>query len=113
VVLMTPSSAQAQKWNFIRQPDGSYKIKNTKNGYLLTVDISPNSSSEVSLKADSNSASQRWFVYKYNGNYVIRPASATDVVLDVPGASTADNTKIQAHRINYTAAQSFTITKVR
>lgn len=113
VVLASPSSAQAQKWNFIRQVDGSYKIKNTKNGYLLTVAVSPNSESAVSLAADKNFDSQRWFVYKYNGNYVIRPASAADVVLDVPGASTADNTKIQAHRINYTSAQCFTISKIR
>jgi len=113
VVLASPSSAQAQKWNFIRQSDGSYKIKNTKNGYFLTMDVATHGSSAVTLKADENSPSQRWFVYLHNGNYIIRPAAATDVVLDVPEASTADNTKIQGHISNMSAAQYFTISKIR
>jgi len=113
VVLASPSSAQAQKWNFVRQSDGSYKIKNTKNGYFLTMDVATHGSSAVSLKADENSPSQRWFLYLHNGNYIIRPAAATDVVLDVPGASTADNTKIQGYISNMSDSQYFTISKVR
>jgi hypothetical protein len=36
-----------------------------------------------------------------------------DMVLDVPGASNADNTKIQTYLANYTIAQCFEITKIK
>ena len=113
VVTADPSSAAAQNWNFIRQSDGSYKIKNMKNGYLLTIAVGTAAASTVTLESDKNSSSQRWFVYKYKDGYVIRPASASDVVLDVASASTENNAKIQGYRVNYTAAQCFTITKTR
>ena len=113
VVTADPSSAAAQNWNFIRQSDGSYKIKNMKNGYLLTIALGTAAASTVTLESDKNSSSQRWFVYKYKGEYVIRPAVSSDVVLDVASGSTASNAKIQGYRVNYSAAQCFTITKTR
>jgi chitodextrinase len=112
-VLGTPSNDPAQKWNFIRQADGSYKIKNIRNGYFLTAGFTTNSDAAVTLTQDNGSLDQRWFVYKYKGNLVIRPASKGDLVLDVGGGSTADGAVIGIHRVNYTAAQSFTVTKTR
>jgi len=113
VALASPSSDQAQKWNFIRQADGSYKIKNVKNGYVLTAGATLNNNATVTLTADTNSAEQRWFVYKYKGNLVLRPASKGDLVMDVTGGSTADGALIGIYRVNYTSAQFFTVTKTR
>ena len=113
VVLASPSSAQAQNWNFVRQSDGSYMIKNMKNGYVLTIDLGSGFDSSVALESDKGGNNQRWFVYKYNDGYVIRPVCATDVVLDVKGAGYEDNTLIQGYRVNYSNAQCFTITKTR
>ena len=112
-VLGTPANDLAQKWNFIRQADGSYKIKNVKNGNLLTAGLTTNSNADVSLAQDNGSAEQRWFVYAYKGNLVLRPASKGDLVLDVAGGSTADGALIGIHRVNYTSAQMFTVAKVR
>lgn len=113
VVLGSATSDKTQKWNFIRQADGSYKIKNTQNGYLLTAAATYGNAGAVTLQPDNNESGQFWHVYSYQGTYIMRPAYATDLVLDVCGGSRDDGALLEVYAVNYSAAQFFTVTKVR
>ena len=81
------STSPAQQWNFIRQSDGSYVIINVKYGKYLDVDgASSKAGTNVQIWENTGSSAQRWFIYAVNGGYVLRPACATDCVLDVINA---------------------------
>lgn len=112
VVLATISSDSSQYWNFIRQSDGSYMIKNMKTGTYLTAKNST-TAAEVTLAPNNGTTYQHWFVYKYNGKCIIRPACAVDMVLNVTNSGTESGTKIQTALISYANSQCFVITKVR
>ncbi len=111
VIIYPASSAAAQIWTFTRQSDGSYEIKNSKNGYCLDVDGGSGAEgANVQIYTDNDSAAQRWFIYQYESYYLLRPASSETCVLDVAGAGTAQLTNVDIWTFNATKAQFFTIT---
>lgn len=113
VVLYHDSTSPAQKWNFVRQSDGSYKITNVKYGTCLDVNgASFKSGTNVQLWEDIGSTAQRWFIYKSGNKYIFRPACSFEAVLDVNGGASADNTNIQIWHHNAGDAQLFEINKL-
>ena len=111
VIIYTPSDAAAQKYVFDRQSDGSYKLTNTKNNYVLDVaGASKENFANVQLYASNDTAAQRWFIYMKEGNYMFRPSCADSSVLDVYAAGTAPMTNVDIYQMNNTPAQKFTIT---
>ncbi|MBQ3546229.1 MAG: RICIN domain-containing protein [Lachnospiraceae bacterium] len=113
VILYTPSTAAAQHWKFERQSDGSYKIINQKTGQCLEAsDGGSTAGTNVLIDTSDDSASQRWFIYKLDGKYALRPACSSTCVLDVKDNSSEDLTNIQINTFEFGEAQQFKISKV-
>ena len=111
VIIYTPSDAAAQKYVFDRQSNGSYKLTNTKNNYVLDVaGGSKENFANVQLYASNDTAAQRWFIYIKEGNYMFRPSCADSSVLDVYAGGTEAMTNVNIYQMNNTPAQKFTIT---
>lgn len=112
VITYTPSNAAAQKYKFDRQSDGSYKLTNQKNGYVLDVYAGSSANlTNVQVYQSNNTAAQRWFIYQKEGYYIFRPGCATNAVLDVYAASKTAGANVDIYTMNNTAAQKFTIAK--
>lgn len=114
VIIYSPSDKPAQVWKFTRHSDGSYTITNQKDGkkVLSVADDSHKSGANVQIETSNSDSGQRWFIYSYDGKYVLRPVCASGRVLDVYGSKTADMTNVQTYTFNGTSAQKFSITKV-
>ena len=70
-----------QLWHYIEQSDGSYKIINEFNGYVLSLENgSVSSGSNAILAPDGGSAAQRWYIHD-NGDstFVITPKLNADL----------------------------------
>jgi hypothetical protein len=112
VIIYTPSDAAAQKYKFDRQSDGSYKLTNQKNNYVLDVaGASSANFTNVQIYSSNSSAAQRWFIYLKEGSYIFRPACASTAVLDVYAGAKDPNTNVDIYEMNNTAAQKFNIDK--
>ncbi|MGN0502558.1 MAG: RICIN domain-containing protein, partial [Ruminococcus sp.] len=112
VILYTPSTSNAQKWRFILQNDGSYKIINQKDNKCLSVDGSSSiSGANVIIDTDNDSIGQRWFLYESDGKYTLRAACSESCVLDVTNADTADYTNIRQYTYTGLSEQKLTINK--
>ena len=102
------------KWLFEYQDDGTYKIKNVKYEKYLTVfgAISEEGRMNVSVEANNDSDSQKWYILDLgDGQYALR-AKSTNAVLDVYGAqdsSIKDGSNVATHGYGGTPAQKFTI----
>ena len=110
VIIYTPSDAAAQKYKFERQSDGSYKLINQKNGYVLDVNGGlSNNFTNVQVYQSNDTSAQRWFVYLKEGTHIFRPACAKNSVLDVYAGAKDPTTNVDIYEMNNTAAQKFTI----
>ncbi len=114
VLLRYANTGYNQTWRFIRFSDGSYEITNLKNGKSLACDGYPGTpGSNVYVKFSDNTASQRWFIYEVNGNYVLGSKSALSAVIERANGSTASGTNIQLANFSASsAAQQFKINKI-
>lgn len=92
VIAYTPSDAPAQRYNFVRQSDGSYVAFNTKNNMVMQLETdSKETGIKVQLGDESGEMKQRWFIYKnYDNTYILQsavsPACAVSVSSDSPAA---------------------------
>jgi hypothetical protein len=110
VIIYGDSDADAQKWKFVRQSDGSYEIVNKKNDKLLDVYWAMSTSkSNVQIYQDHDNIAQRWFIYKVGEQYMFRPACSNTCVLDVEGNGTAPLTNVQTYAYNGTDSQLFNL----
>lgn len=111
-VVAWDSGDDDQKWNFVRQDDGSYKLENKGNpGYYLTVFESLKyGEMNVLISPDNNSDGQKWYILNDgNGKYILR-AKCSNAAIDVNGGSTAINgTNVSTYMYNATDAQKFTL----
>ena len=110
VVQSSSSPTTYQLWQFVRQGDGSYEIINQGNGFLLNNsggNINPGTN--INTRGDENLTQQRWFIYLKEGNYILRPACASDNLLTVKDGSIADGANIQTETAVFSEAQMFFI----
>ena len=62
-----------QYWKFFRQGDGSYIIKNAKNGQCLDVkDSSGQDGANIIVSDENNSNSQKWYIYPCGDGYQLK-----------------------------------------
>ena len=104
----------SQVWTFIRNNDGSYKIKNKATGKCLDVSgASTSSGANIQIYADNGTKAQSWFIHEnYDGTYIIRSKCASTCVMDVSGGSSTAGTNIMNYTADGTQAQKFTISKI-
>lgn len=100
-------------WNFERQADGSYVIKNTKNNYVLnSAGAGKTDGTNVNTVLFSGADSEKWFIYKIAENqYALKPKHC-NLVMDVYGGYSEDGTNIQLYTYNASSAQLFKINTI-
>lgn len=104
---------KSQYWQFIRNSDGSYTIKNKKNGKVLDVsNAGYNSGANIWTYKSNMSNAQRWFIYSANGHYAISPKCAPQCVIDISNNSTANGANAQSYKYNGSGAQLYDILPV-
>ena len=108
VIIYTPSDAAAQKYTFERQSDGSYKLINQKNGYVLEV-ASSASGANVQIAESDNTSDQRWFIYVKEGHYIFRPASSKNYVLKTCDDGTDPLTRLNIKSLSHNGVPQFDI----
>lgn len=108
------NSDPRQVWHFLRQSDGSYKIKNEYNNSLMDVysSLSDDGTNVITSSDDHNGGNQRWYLFGASGGYRFSPVFASYKALDVRGNSNANGTNVVIWDANDTAAQIFSISKV-
>lgn len=102
-----------EHWNFYRQADGSYIIKNLSNDKALDVDNWGGSGANVQVYAEgkSSQSNQQWYICPSFGGCIFIPKHGSGIVMDCSTGSSAKGTNIQVWADNETKAQIFTIYK--
>ena len=112
VSLRAEIPADKQKWHFIRQSDGSYKIYSLLGGKRLDVyNASPDSGANIGVYTDNGSNAQQWYIYGDSGSYRLA-AKCSSNVMDLNGGYTTDGTNVRTYISNNTAAQKFSIYRI-
>ena len=115
VYMSENKNANNQIFHFVRQTDGSYKIKSRRNSsYCLDVfNDTYVDSTNVGVYEENDSNAQKWMIY-YAGDdyYRFRPIGCNSAILDVEGASPDEGTNVQIYTYNQTDAQLFSIKKM-
>jgi hypothetical protein len=97
-------------FKFHRNDNGSYTITSAYNGEVLDVEgASDSDGAKIQTWSNSNTDNQRWYIYSYDGGYILQPRNSSTRVLDCNGGYTTDGTDIQIWEQNNTSAQTFSI----
>lgn len=113
VSLRTETGDLNQIWEFSRNEDGSYKIKNCADGLILDVNnFGTTNGTNVQVWVNNDSSAQRFYIYGVSGAYYLR-GKCGDLVLDVNGGLIEDGTNIQMWEKNDSTAQQFQIWKLQ
>ncbi|MGN0181555.1 MAG: leucine-rich repeat protein [Candidatus Ornithomonoglobus sp.] len=109
VILQGEIPSDNQKWHFVRQSDGSYKISSLKDEKCLDVEsASSDAGANVKVETDNGSTAQKWYLIKQGGNICLA-AACTTCRLDISGGIFEDGINIQMYTSNNSDAQFFTI----
>lgn len=110
VSLRLETDADTQKWHFLRQTDGSYKIVNLHDSKCLEVaSASTENGANVQVFTDNNTDAQRWYIIdKSNGKYALQ-SKIGDKVIDLPSGVTDEGTNVQMWQSNDSDAQKYSI----
>ena len=101
----------SQRWHFIRQSDGSYRIINEYNGIYLNADAMGPAGSNVSVSDYMDWDGQKWYIIK-NGNwYSIVTKYNPELYLDVKNSDYSSGNNIGIWTKNGAEAQLFDIYK--
>lgn len=110
------NSSAAQRFRFIANGDGTYRISSalTSAQVLDVAGGGTGSGAKVQTWTWANVGQQRWHVSvsAASGYVTIKPAHATSRCLDVPGGSTKSGVQLQIHTCNNTSSQQFKLTGV-
>lgn len=79
-----------QKWHFVRNSNGTYKIISTSNNYALDVrgtsDV--DGTDVIPFETDTGNSNQQFYIFEMYGAYYIRPAFTTTKMLDMAQSGT-------------------------
>ncbi|PDQ34411.1 MAG: hypothetical protein B5766_11410 [Candidatus Lumbricidophila eiseniae] len=110
--IYTDNGTGAQAWQFTRQPDGTYTIRNPQSDkYLDVAGASGINGGKVQIWTGNGTCAQKWSLTAQNNNYIL-VSSCSGKVLDVAGGGTAPGTRVQIWGQNGTGAQSWTLTSL-
>ncbi len=84
-----------EMWRFQRQSDGSYTISSCVDGKRIDVNNADSASgTRVQLWEPNDSDAQKWYIYMYDGGWVLRP-KCSQCVLDLPDANATAGNGVQ------------------
>lgn len=100
-------------WRFIRQSDGTYKIRSEYNGkYLNAAGAATADGTAIQTAAGSDSAAQKWYLCPDDSKSYARYSIASSYcrgAIDKPDSYTSTGQNVQLFTANYTDAQLFQI----
>ena len=104
----------AQKFNVIKQSDGTYKIQNTNSEKYLTVQAGNyQNSTNIFQYANIGNEQQKFEIIKTSDGYFrIRCAGNSNYSIDVAGGNVAEGTNVQIYNNNTTPAQKWIFQKL-
>ena len=113
IQLFTSHSGLNQKWKFVYNEAGYYKILSTQdNNYCLDINSDPyGRKSNVKLSTCSESETQHFIVETDSEGYYKISSYDKQYVLDIAGAIARNNANIQLYESHNNANQRFTINK--
>ena len=113
VTMRNMTGKAEQVWHFQkRSDDNSYKIVSCLDGKILDVtNLGTEDGTNLGVCGNNDSNAQRWYVYGESGAYYFR-ARCGELVIDIPGGSTADGENVHMWTYNGGTAQKFQIWKV-
>lgn len=99
------------QWIFTRNENGTYTIKSSASGKVLTVSNgSYTPRSPITVSDYSGSSAQHWFIYeRMYGCYVLSAECTSGLALDINGGSASAGATVQTYTYNSTQAQIFDI----
>lgn len=101
-----------QAWIFNRQSDGSYTITSMLDtARLTTCNRDGSSGASIVVSHDGVDLSQKWYIYRGNKGYMLRPLHS-DKVMDLDSGGYAAGTNIQLYEYNDTSSQYYNINKI-
>ena len=110
--LYAGNGTTAQQFQFTKQTDGSYVIKNVNSGLVLDVAAgSAKNGAEVRQYAANGSIAQKWFIRSVGNGYAFQSALG-NWALDVSGAHTSSKTSVRLYSANGSAGQIFALSSV-
>ena len=115
VMISTPTGDSSQIWEFIKRTNGSYMIRNQKNGtYLCATSSQSANGTNIHSYSFTGSKGQHWDFYYVDGSYVIVPTCSYAATMDVSGGTTSNGGNIQlwAYNDDLSDAKRFNIIKV-
>ena len=104
----------AQKFNVIKQSDGTYKIQNTNSEKYLTVQAGnyQNSTNIFQYSNLGNDQQKFEIIRASDGYFRIRCAGNSNYSIDVAGGNVAEGTNVQIYNNNTTPAQKWIFQKL-
>lgn len=110
VLRLGSGTSDAMKFDFYRQPDGSYEIVNAVSNMALDIESGQaNDGAVIRQWTRNNTPAQRWWLRVADSGGVYIQSALGNWVLDLSSGNTADGTRIQLHMPNETVAQQFVI----
>lgn len=101
--LYKSNGTAAQQFEFVKNSDGTYSIKNTKSGLML--DVAKNGN--VQQYKSNGTVAQKWKIIENNDGSVSFKSLRNGLMLDVQGGKTANKTNIHTYKANGSGAQKF------
>lgn len=116
ISLANYSYDKTMNWEFTRQSDGTYNIKNAYSGRSIDVYGAGNINGEaVQVWKDSNGDKNCFFIYNFNGGYRFVPRSSKKDkrAIDIINNNIVSGSKLQLYEAEYATnnAQTFVIRK--
>ena len=112
IIIHSLKPSDNQKWHFIRNSDGSYKIQSVKDEKYLDVEFaSGEDGAKVQVYENTESTAQKWFILSEDGHQYLA-SQCSNGRLDVTNNDNSDGAIIQMCSSNKTEAQQFMIYRI-
>ena len=112
IVIQSLIPSDNQKWHFMRNSDGSYKIQSVKDEKYLDVEFASDADgAKVQVYENTESTAQKWFILSEDGHQYLA-SQCSNGRLDVANNETKDGTIIQMYSNKKTSAQQFTVYRI-
>ncbi|HEY8979993.1 MAG TPA: glycoside hydrolase N-terminal domain-containing protein [Streptomyces sp.] len=100
-----------QRFTFLPSDGGHYRIRAEHSGLVLNV-ASGSSGADVTQQPDTGAAGQQWRTVDHGDGTISLVNRQSGLALDVPGASTADGTRISQSAATGSANQRFRLQRI-
>lgn len=108
VSIYSDNGSDAQRFEFIKNDDGTYTIKNVHSGYVLDVSqASLSDGANVMQYPSHGGANQRWYIEQGANGCIYLRSKLSNLYLDVYGGVFENFRNLQTYHANGSAAQQF------